>query len=240
MARSNESVPEWLTAGYMEKMLQRSLKNPDFRVLGIKVSPGAKVGDNFYCQIMRINVKGEDKCISVIGKLKIDSTFVKNLENKGDFFLTEMNCFMTLLPTLRSFVSLDFVPGYYETDLPRKIIFLEDLAVTGYKMAPRGRYLDLKHCELVIDALATFHGASHHALSKDPNLKERYKNLFWTREIDESTYISFANAFQAIQANIDKYGLSEKQQKKLLGIKEKVDSEWFKVKFLNGINHRFM
>lgn len=229
MARKDETVPEWLSFDYIEKMLRRSLKNSVFRVLDMKVTPGAKVGDNLTCQIMRINVKGEDKCISIIGKLRIDSTFMKNLGDKGDFFLTEVNFFTKLRPTLQSLISLDSIPEHYETDMERGIIFMEDLTTTGYKMMPRGKYLDLDHCTLVIDALAEFHGASYYALDKDPCLKGQFVNLYWTREIDESTYISFTNAFQAIQANIDKYGLSEKHQKKLLAIKEKVDTEWFKV-----------
>lgn len=222
MSNHSNPIPSWLNESYMTAILQKSLKAPDLAVVEMKITPASAVGDNYCCQVLRIkmvlNIGGEVENLSIIGKVTPESKLLDSIKEKFDVFDIEASLFDSILPELKKYIKnlMYFAPECYHVDIKYKSIFMEDLKDSNYELQPRGKFLDRNQCRLVVETLATFHGASYYAIKADPTLPEKYKKTFWDGTVNEMMKKMFRNAQMAIEKNIDNYGLSEEYVKKLL------------------------
>lgn len=237
MANHTGPVPEWLNSEYVQKILTNSLQLPDLKIKSMDISPGSKVGDNYCCQVFRITTvylsKGKETKLSLIAKYMVITKLMDSAGGGLPFFEVEAAFYEILSPKIEKVTGSENTigPNVYFIDREKNIIFMEDITVNGFKLQGRDSLLNIEQCNLAIDAIATLHGTSYYILKENPNLKQVFHKYFWSSERNEAIDSMFKNAETGIINNIDKYGLSESQQQKLLNIFEVLRRDSLKVSF---------
>lgn len=144
-------------------ILRNYLKTKDFDIVSYKVEPlpskDGFLGEHF---TIEIDFNGQNEVTSKSFFLKIINSssqvmfdLCKNLNayEKENFFYT------TLIPEFQRYnIDVGFAPKYYFCK--SNLIVLEDLSTQGYKAAPKKEWLDLEHCKMSLNALASFHSSA--------------------------------------------------------------------------------
>nr|CAD7399519.1 unnamed protein product [Timema cristinae] len=109
-------------------------------------------------------------------------------------------------------VCVEFVRGSGKREkqslIPEETLVLEDLSVSGFKVAERQKGLDLEHSMLAIQRLAMFHAASIVLAKKDPSSMAPYSVDIITKskEVEKfysTTMLSFAEEVAERQKGLD-------------------------------------
>jgi len=233
MANHAGLTPQWLTSSYLEPIMQEALKSPALKIHNIVITPGSNVGDNYACQIFRISIdfteNGNQSKKSIIAKY-LPKTKLLDSVVESDIYGTESRYYKMVLPLQRKYTKLaNFAPICLGVDDEKKTFFMEDLVVKGFRLPKRGVPLDKAQCEIVIDALATFHGTSLYALEENPKLPEVFNKVFWSGERCESMYNLFAMCQGALNRCCPDYDMPEKYKSALRGMFDQYRKEYFKV-----------
>jgi len=239
MANHLGPTPDWLNSDYLETILRESQNSPKLKVTNVDITAGSKAGDNYACQIFRVSVdyteNGKESKKSIIAKYLPKTKLLESISEAIDVYGTESKYFKTLLPLQRKYVkkgSENFVPVCLKIDDEKKSIFMEDLGVQGYSLQERGKFLDKIQCELVIDALATFHGTSLYALDENPKLSKEFTLGFWTGERNEAMHSMFENCQKTLERCSPDYDLPEKYKSALVQTFARFRTEYCKVRQL--------
>nr|CAD7455077.1 unnamed protein product [Timema tahoe] len=186
--------PEWLDEKFVERALREGETDPDIVVKHIQAKAATAVGDNYASLMYRVSVEfvrwgGKIEKQSLIVKALPQSESMKNLITGCELFLIESNMFKKTLPDMEKLLKEadkeKYKPfsarGIYFAPQSEETLVLEDLSVSGFKVAERQKGLDLEHSMLAIQRLAMFHAASVVLAEKDPMSMAPYYADFITK-----------------------------------------------------------
>lgn len=205
--QNNEKIKahcSWITNEFLQDLLSKKEKNDELRILESDVSAAVGVGDNYLSLLYRTKVDfvrrkgGKAEKIQLIIKGAPTSKFLlEMIENMG-IFKKELGMYNECLPAMKKVMEKhmpeekDFIAAEsFECDLPNTIV-MEDLQISGYKMANRRKQLDLEHCMVTLKSLARFHALS---LMVDPEILEKVSYDFYQESLREQMEPYIDNTF---------------------------------------------
>uniref|UniRef100_A0A182XXH1 CHK kinase-like domain-containing protein n=1 Tax=Anopheles stephensi TaxID=30069 RepID=A0A182XXH1_ANOST len=168
-------LPLWMDREFVEHIVDTKfgVSSKDKRtVRSVYVKSAAKKGDNYASALYSAKVSlhrqdaDTEETLSLIIKAPPKGIAASYSLDK-DMYERELYLYEQLLPAFEQLyrskgVSVKLGPRYYKprAGLPEQVIVLEDLTVSGFRMADRQKGLDKPHVEAVLDHLARFHAAS--------------------------------------------------------------------------------
>lgn len=185
--------PEWLTAAFLQESLRKGFKNENFKVLKADTKPAIAVGDNYSSCLFRTKLtiqdgeKNQDKII-IVKSLPNSDKFVENIR-EWKFFVKEAEMLSDILPKIHDVLSevgdfpVLFPRVFYYQDQPNELLIMEDLCESGYGGANRFEGLDLDHCVLVMEGIATLHAGSLELFKREPDVIKKYSKGFWEANV---------------------------------------------------------
>lgn len=167
---SSWEAPSWLTDAYLEKVLQKYLKDDQVKIINVNIKPATANGENYASIMSRIKVKyssSKEKSqeLSFIMKYSYESDpYVAEIMRGYDLYNTEMKMYEKILPqiaeVLKEVGDTDkLFAATLKVDYERSAIIFEDLSVNNYVLADRLKGMDELHARLVLKKLAKFHAA---------------------------------------------------------------------------------
>nr|CAD7404566.1 unnamed protein product [Timema poppensis] len=224
--------PEWLDEKFMERALREGEADPDIVVKHIQVKAATAVGDNYVGLMYRVYVEfvgkggSRDKQSFIVKALPVEQT-ARKLIIETNLFSTESTMYKKTIPDMERLLQgsnperyRPFSPkGIYLAPRPDETLVLEDLSVSGFKMAERLQGLDLDHSKLAFQRLAMFHAASVALAEKDPSSMVCYETDVYSENILLKSF--FTNAIKSTIEEVNTWpGYSEKYSHKLLKLSE--------------------
>ncbi|CAG9797850.1 unnamed protein product [Chironomus riparius] len=186
--------PEWLSATYLENILQKFLKNSKLKVKNIVVKPFGSVGDAYASSMYSIDalIKTDEETLrkghyilkmmplSELACEKLGKDCYNVQEKEMDIFQNIFPEFKTVLRTIEE--DKNIFPKAIAVDRIRDALILENLSVKGFIMADRTFGLDMKHLKLALEKLARFHAASVCCMEKNPQIFKKYDVGMFSRK----------------------------------------------------------
>ncbi|PSN54122.1 hypothetical protein C0J52_09455 [Blattella germanica] len=164
---------EWLTKEFLETILNSSAENR-LRVESFVVQRASAEGDNYssdiYRATMQILKEDQREMASLIIKVELSNNqAVKNILEKAS--------------PERHYPPYGAKCYYASNETPMSVIVLEDLKEQGFILAEPSDGLDLKHCKLAIQTLATYHAASAVLNALEPEKIAPFKTSLISEDI---------------------------------------------------------
>ncbi|PSN37399.1 hypothetical protein C0J52_16309 [Blattella germanica] len=194
-------TPSWLTKNFLEETLRTRDIFKDVTVADFTVEPAVGKGENYtsliYRVILALRQEGHksEKETRLIMKLLPPVEFMAKILTEMETFQKETVILGDVIPAMSRLLDEKSAGGKvfqpmssycYHSKVPHTLI-LEDLAITGCKLADRRAQLDLEHCCVVMKGLARFHAASVAINATDPTrldgLKEEQMYIEKNREM---------------------------------------------------------
>lgn len=185
--------PEWLNTSFVQKSLRKGFQNENLKILKADFKPAVAVGDNYSSCLFRtkLTIQDDKKTYEksvIIKSLPNSEKFVENIR-EWEFFVKEAEMLKDTLPKIQEVLSnvgdfpVLFPRIYYYQSEPDELLIMEDLCTSGFAGADRFEGLDLDHCILVMESIATLHAGSLALIKREPKIKERYSNGFWEANV---------------------------------------------------------
>ncbi|XP_041763725.1 uncharacterized protein LOC121589125 [Anopheles merus] len=168
-------LPLWLDREFVEHIVDAKFGTApgDKRtVRSVYTKNAAKKGDSYAAALYSVKVEllwkdaGVEETLSLIVKAPPKGIAASYSLDK-EVYVRELYLYEHLIPAFEALyrskgVSVKLGPRYYKprVGLPVEVIVLEDLTISGYRMAIRQDCLDQAHLEVALNHLAQFHAAS--------------------------------------------------------------------------------
>ncbi|XP_058119619.1 uncharacterized protein LOC131284805 [Anopheles ziemanni] len=168
-------LPLWLDREFVEHVVQQKFGNDAVEkrtVRGAYVKNAAKKGDNYAAALYSVKVDmlrastATEETLSLIVKAPPKGNAAAYSLDK-DMYVRERYLYETLIPAFEALYrakgsTVKLAANYYKppNGLPVEVIVMEDLTVSGYRLANRQEGLDRAHTEAALEHLAKFHAAS--------------------------------------------------------------------------------
>uniref|UniRef100_A0A1Y9IVY6 CHK kinase-like domain-containing protein n=1 Tax=Anopheles minimus TaxID=112268 RepID=A0A1Y9IVY6_9DIPT len=168
-------LPLWLDREFLEHIVDSKygVGSADKRIVrSVYVKNAAKKGDSYASALYSAKVsllwqdKATEETLSLIIKAPPKGIAASYTLDK-EMYVRELYLYEQLIPEFEKMyrdngVSVKLGPRYYKprVGLPVDVIVLEDLTISGFRLANRQEGLDKAHVEAVLEHLALFHAAS--------------------------------------------------------------------------------
>lgn len=194
----------WITKEFLQNLISKKEKNDEIRILDSDVSAAVGVGDNYLSLLYRVKVDYTRKEGGPVQKIQLmikgapTSKFLQDMIENMGIFKKELAMYNECLPAMKKILEESFpeeknfiAAESYECDLPNTIV-MEDLQLSGYKMANRRKQLDYEHCKVTLESLARFHALS---LKVDPEISDKVSYDFYQESLREQMEPYLDNSF---------------------------------------------
>lgn len=192
--KNNEKVQAngaWITKDFLQEVISKHEKNDEVRVIDSNVSAAVGVGDNYLSILYRTKIELVRKDGGPVEKLQLmikgapTSKFLLDMMEEMGIFKKELAMYNECLPFMKELLK-EYMPEEkyfiaaesYECSTPNTIV-MEDLQISGYKMADRRKQLDFEHCAAILKSLARFHALSVRVVEKKPELIKKVSDDFY-------------------------------------------------------------
>ncbi|XP_055677676.1 uncharacterized protein LOC129786588 isoform X1 [Lutzomyia longipalpis] len=188
---TNMIVPECIDREFFVNVLKSGLKKQDFDLIKYDIELGCAPGDNYCSTIYRVVIsyrEDREKKVQCIVKFILNDGAGKAMMERTHVYEKEVGMLSKNLPKLTKLAGgTQFGPMFYHTinDENGKIIVMEDLGETGYKMANRQLLLDYDQCALVLKKLGELHGTSLVLGEEDPSCVDMYDQALLEGSVDD-------------------------------------------------------
>ncbi|CAB3383858.1 Hypothetical predicted protein [Cloeon dipterum] len=156
----------------------------------IEVTPGSSLGDGLMALIYRVRATGrlaraEKARASFVVKHTPRNKARRDVFDVPMLFANEHSFYENVVPALSRHCGPLAVAKFFHsiTDGEHDALILEDLKEQSFRLADRRKGLDLRHCRVVLAALARLHAASFVLKEKNAaafeQLRPRVKDMFW-------------------------------------------------------------
>ncbi|XP_066998749.2 uncharacterized protein [Anabrus simplex] len=195
---SLHEVSRKLSKSRLECLLKPKLGR-DLIVKECKYTPNTKPGENYGSVMLALEItichteSSLSETLNVVAKFAPPTDFLQSVFDFKNTFCKEMNLYKLVGPEIENMQKESEIPDeeilnvlakFYgaQTSLrgdlditadDNAVLLLENLKVSGYKMADRLSGLDLKHSELVVSKLAQFHALPIALKHKKPKVFEK-------------------------------------------------------------------
>ncbi|XP_053660978.1 uncharacterized protein LOC128709966 [Anopheles marshallii] len=206
-------LPLWLDQEFIEHIVDSKFgideKNKRI-VRSVYVKNAAKKGDSYASALYSAKVSllwkdaDTEETLSLIIKAPPKGIAASYTLDK-DMYVRELHLYQHLIPAFEALyhskgVSVKLGPRHYTTrvGLPVDVIVLEDLTISGFRMANRQEGLDKAHVEAVLDHLALFHAASAVYCESGNTLPKELAESSSDREMASKTDAMFAPSLDSL------------------------------------------
>ncbi|XP_063988978.1 uncharacterized protein LOC135168572 [Diachasmimorpha longicaudata] len=212
-------VSKLFTESILEKILANKWGETDVEVTGWDFGEASAKGDSYLSEVDRViihgNVKGKFTQLKIVVKSLPSNLGRRETYRSTVFFKNEIIFYTQVVPEFKKFLAsknqehLFLVPDClaHVLDGENDFIVLEDVSVYGFGPASRQSTLCLEECQMILKAMARFHGVSF-------ALKDQCEKLFYkiTEQLEE-TYFSekwrdWYQRFQELIVSIAKDAIS--------------------------------
>ncbi|XP_015119601.1 uncharacterized protein LOC107042883 [Diachasma alloeum] len=178
-------VSKLFTESLLEEVLAKKWGEKDVKVTGWDFGEASAKGDSYLSEVDRVtiegNVKGKTTQLKVVVKSLPGNLGRRETYRSTVFFRNEILFYTQIVPEFKKFLAskkqqhLLLVPDClaYVLDGENDFIVLEDVSVYGFGPASRQSTLSLEECQIILKAMARFHGVSF--AHKDQYEKEFHK-----------------------------------------------------------------
>lgn len=190
-----DSMHEWLNSEFLEKALN-SDEEKKLKVISSKIekatAPGEHCASHIYRASLRISRDGIEESKSVIVKIELCDAGMGEIINKANAFQKEIDVYTLVIPNAEKLLEecaqgkyQPYAPKCYYTynGPPASVIVMEDLEESGFKTAKHSGGLDINHCLLAINTLASYHAASAVLYARDSNKMEALETSLYTEDM---------------------------------------------------------
>ncbi|XP_070494988.1 uncharacterized protein [Chironomus tepperi] len=207
---------------YVRECLDKVAVSEGFINYTLIFDHGARVGDGFVGQIIKITIKevNSDKSLNVLAKIPPDSKVRRDQMGAMQLFEREVLIYNTFLPELVEFQkdkhikeSLGFFnfPKCYFAEHSKEqdesIIIMEDLRDSGHRMWEKSKPINYEHAKLLLIALGRLHALSYAFKEQKPEQFEKFKSLvdfFSNDKMDDTMVAMMTNAMRNAVESLDK------------------------------------
>ncbi|KAH8359448.1 hypothetical protein KR093_006786 [Drosophila rubida] len=199
-------VPQWIKESHFVEILRETVPNfATIKSFGIK--PALNPGENYATLMLRVSIDVEltdksSKSFAYMMKVPHESAEMQQMMALGNFFITENEAYIDLLPKLEELykekgLDITFSPRAYQfkesvKEEPRlaNTVLMRDLGREGFKNINRLECLNVNQTKVVLKKMAQYHAAGAH-----------YKNVYGLSE--RLTYGMFGKNIEAAMAMLD-------------------------------------
>lgn len=190
----SSSIPSWVNQEFFEKVIRYKESNSHAEVIGFKVNPATKPGENFASIIFRVTItykvhsESDEETISVILKIqpepeqKDEEMFLGKILTK--MFHNEAEAYENVLPLINELWRSNGIDDHlnpkiiYKSTEPCSLIILEDLRPLNYSIK-KNIPQDFEISKLIVRRLAKFHAASFYLANESQlNFSRFNTNVF--------------------------------------------------------------
>ena len=207
---------------YVRECLEKVAVSEGFTNYTLIYDHGAKVGDGFVGQILKITIKevNSDKSLNVLAKIPPDSKVRREQMGAMPLFEREVYIYNVFLPELVKFQhekhikeSLGFFnfPKCYFAEHKKEedesIIIMEDLRDSGHRMWDKSKPINYEHAKLLLIALGRLHALSYALKEQRPEQFEKFKSLvdfFSNNALNETMVVMMTNPLRNAVESLDK------------------------------------
>uniref|UniRef100_A0A1Y9H2E8 CHK kinase-like domain-containing protein n=1 Tax=Anopheles dirus TaxID=7168 RepID=A0A1Y9H2E8_9DIPT len=206
-------LPLWLDREFIEHVVDSKygVSAADKRIVrSVHVTNAAKKGESYTAALYSAKVDlfwaeaETEETLSLIIKAPPKGNAASYALDK-DMYKREVYLYEQLIPSFEALyrekgVSVKLGPRYYKPrhGLPMEVIVLEDLSISGFRMASRQEGLDKAHVETVLDHLAKFHAASAVYLDDGKSLPKELNEASKNRKMAAKTDELFAPSLDSM------------------------------------------
>lgn len=182
--QENFKVPEWLTSGFIQQVLEKKYQSEDVTLTSFHVEVGSKKGQGFVSEMFRLRVNTSIGDFSLILKKPHELKDRYEMLQPYNMFHKEITFYGDFFPAIRaSLESVDefepMVPEVFYGDKETEVMIMEDLKVKGYLAADVKNRVSLEQARVVLRKLAKIHAASMVVnQEKSGQFAKRIWNLF--------------------------------------------------------------
>ncbi|KAL0276533.1 UNVERIFIED_CONTAM: hypothetical protein PYX00_004088 [Menopon gallinae] len=199
---------EWITIEFLQELLDGE---EGVRVVEREVSDAVGAGDNYLSIMYQVRAvvenaktgRREDRVFLVKGLPS--AKILRDVVEDYGIFRKELYTYNVCLPAMKRIME-EYMPdemdsfiaaGSYPCREPN-VLALEDLKLSGYKMAHRRKQLDFRHTVVTLASLARFHALSVRLVKSMPEVTEVYlRDEFYSREKRHMVYPHVAKAVKS-------------------------------------------
>lgn len=240
-SKDNQFVsPDFLTAEYFQRILQKYNRDADLQVHSVKVGPCGAAGDAFASTMYRVKVVASQNNLpglkhrNCIVKMMPTLQLARDKLGSGNYNVheKEMELYCDVFPDFKRILksvneNKNIFPNAIAVDRARGVLILEDLLEKKFEMADRKVGLDLNHIKLGIAKLARFHAASMTLLEENPEAFRNFDVGMFSRK--NSAFHDFFNTnMDALTTEVSSWEGFEVYGKKLENLKKNVLEYSFK------------
>ncbi|XP_069690902.1 uncharacterized protein [Periplaneta americana] len=244
MESNNEvTKPEWMSTSFFESALRFSEEDNNITVISSEVKAATVPGDNYVSDMYRAVVKfkrGSDtveKSIIVKASKPTSEGVMAKITSETNIFYQETAAFTMIFPEMYNLLnevpslsnqpfSAKYLYSYHSNESTSSIL-LEDLKVSGFRLAEKKSGLDLKHCLLVMRTIARFHAVSLVLHQKDPEIFKSFMvhALYTGKDTGMEAIITggVSNAAREVETWPD---FKEKFARKLYNLRDTAMEQW--------------
>lgn len=172
--------PTWMNSDFFVEILSHHEKDPDVKLIDVKISPATAKGDHYASIMFRANVEysarnGNFTKSLIIKTMPVEEGFKKDFIGDAKLFPTEITMYTKIMPKFEEILR----EAGDETKLcanliyfslkPRQVMVFEDLVPQQYEVI-RNRPISLAEINAAMGKLAKWHAVSFKLLKENPEL----------------------------------------------------------------------
>ncbi|KAG8041085.1 hypothetical protein G9C98_002073 [Cotesia typhae] len=168
-----------LTEKTLENIVKQATGGKNIEIVDWKSEEASKKGDSYLSTVTRLTIEAivdnKKNNLKIVIKSLPDNLGRRKTFRSAEFFRNEITFYTKVMPLFRSFLTsknqnhLLLVPDCYAhiLDGENDFIVFEDVTVRGFGPASRQSTLSIEEFELILKAMARFHGVSFACKAND-------------------------------------------------------------------------
>ncbi|XP_037942804.1 uncharacterized protein LOC119675671, partial [Teleopsis dalmanni] len=227
-------APVWLTAEYLEKILQENKKDNTIRVTDLEIKPATAKGENYASIMTRVKVdfieqqsKDTQHEYYIVKTTYENDPVISKIMSAYHVDKTEMIMYEKILPELSKLLQeigddSKLFADTIHVDYEHSAIIFEDLAVSDFILADRLEGMDMLECKLALKKLAKMHATAAVLNVRHGGILEKFDHGIFNRHT--KGFAPFFENLIGVSAEFagECTGLGEYYKEKLLKLKEHV------------------
>ncbi|ALC47124.1 CG13659, partial [Drosophila busckii] len=177
-------APKWLNAQFFAEVLAKYEKDPELKVIDVKMSPATAKGDHYASVMFRAKIdyttqNGTFTKSLIIKTMPEEEGHKKGMLGNCKIFETEVGMYTKVLPMFEEILrkvgdeTRLSVACLYHSLEPRKVLIFEDLLPDGYTVI-RDRSATIDELKAAYSKLAKWHAASFKLQDENPDFLKEY------------------------------------------------------------------
>ncbi|KAF5307171.1 hypothetical protein FQR65_LT00687 [Abscondita terminalis] len=221
--------PNWVSKELFERAL-KSYFQTNVTLLGYTSSAAVQAGDNYTSQIFRTvvtytleNNQSKNSISLIVKCAPVDKAEMLEFIKQIKMFEKEKEVYAKTLPAIYDILGESYTLSakfIYYTDIPNEVIIFEDLSKLGYKMHNRLQGLDLEHCLLIVEKLASLHATSLVLYDTNPELFVNFNHGLFA--VNDVIHHWTQKSLEALIEACSSWNGLEKYANKLRGLADKL------------------